>query len=298
MTGRSVVEVTAVVVTYRRPDQLPKTIRSLLSQSLAPQAIVVCDDASRDETRAVVERLIAERSHEGDPGEGPTLEYVEQASNVGVAENTNTGVAKATTALVANAHDADEYHEDYLLELAGTVAADPTAAFAFCAYDDHSVGTRPQVMRFAEGDIRLPPGSLLDAWLRRPLLGFPVWGTTVFRRDAVMAAGGFDRQYGPLADVDMWLKLNDEYAVHYVDEMLCRLPPRHAVPRNFTLSGQKETLLIARIGLAAIRRAPRRRVRRLVRLVRGLACRVFYGAGMWGLHRVPPLRPRSSDDLR
>jgi hypothetical protein len=77
------------------------------------------------------------------------------------------------------------------------------------------------------------PGSALieQIFFRRWRFDSPVWGTVMARRSAYFAVGLFDRRFGFLADVDMWLRLAERFDVAYVCEPLITLPAREAVPR-------------------------------------------------------------------
>ena len=52
--------VSLIITTYNRPDALEAVLRSVLAQRVLPQEVIVADDGSRDDTRAVVERYRAQ----------------------------------------------------------------------------------------------------------------------------------------------------------------------------------------------------------------------------------------------
>jgi glycosyltransferase involved in cell wall biosynthesis len=49
--------VSLIISTYNRPDALRLVLESVRRQTLTPMDVVVCDDGSRDDTRALVEKL-------------------------------------------------------------------------------------------------------------------------------------------------------------------------------------------------------------------------------------------------
>jgi hypothetical protein len=53
----------------------------------------------------------------------------------------------------------------------------------------------------------------------------PVWGTVMARRKAYQAMGLFRPEFSFFSDVEMWMRLNLEYAVAYVPEPLIRIIP-------------------------------------------------------------------------
>ena len=74
--------VSVIVPTYNRASILERAIRSALSQTYENLEVVVVDDGSSDDTRAVVERM------------GPRVRYVYQM-NAGVAAARNTAMRHA-----------------------------------------------------------------------------------------------------------------------------------------------------------------------------------------------------------
>jgi hypothetical protein len=77
------------------------------------------------------------------------------------------------------------------------------------------------------------PGSMLleDMYFRHWRFDSPVWGTVMARRSAYLEAGLFDPRFGFVADVDMWLRLAENYDVAYIAEPLIGLASRETVPR-------------------------------------------------------------------
>jgi hypothetical protein len=74
-----------------------------------------------------------------------------------------------------------------------------------------------------------------------------VWGTVMARRSAYEAVGFFDDRFGFYADVDMWMRLAEHFAVAYVDEPLLTLPSRDAVPRLFSLTPNEQARTLRQI---------------------------------------------------
>jgi hypothetical protein len=67
------------------------------------------------------------------------------------------------------------------------------------------------------------------------------------RRAAYDRVGPFDERFGFYADVDMWMRLAEEFSVAYVDRPLLTLPSRDVVPRLFTLARRDETRTLRRM---------------------------------------------------
>jgi GT2 family glycosyltransferase len=80
--------VSVVIPSYNRAHLIGETIESVLAQTYRPVEIIVVDDGSRDDTRAVVQRY------------GPEVRYLYQ-SNAGVSAARNTGLAAARGEFIA-----------------------------------------------------------------------------------------------------------------------------------------------------------------------------------------------------
>ena len=118
--------VSILIPTYKRADYLREAIRSAQAQTYAAIEILVLDDASPDETPAVVAEFAGE----------PRLRYIRHPQNVGIAENWRRGIAAATGDYFCLLHDDDALEPDFVARLAEPLHNDPTLVVAFC---DHWV---------------------------------------------------------------------------------------------------------------------------------------------------------------
>lgn len=110
--------VSVVMATYRRPQLVAASVRSLVQQTQPPAEIIVVDDCSGDETLDV----LAELQHEV-----PQLVVVAMPENRGVAVALNRGMSMATGDYVAIADDDDVFSPRRLelsVELAERTDAD------------------------------------------------------------------------------------------------------------------------------------------------------------------------------
>ncbi|MBL6933874.1 MAG: glycosyltransferase family 2 protein, partial [Alphaproteobacteria bacterium] len=111
-----------VVANYNQAPYLPGTFEELESQSIRPMEVIVVDDASTDDSRAVVEDFAAGHSY---------VRLVRQAENLGVNATFNRGLKEAKGDYVyffaADDHVTPDFVESYL----STLARHPRAAFCF-----------------------------------------------------------------------------------------------------------------------------------------------------------------------
>src|SRR5690349_22831899 len=78
--------VTVVIPTYNRARFLPGAIDSVLAQTFGDFRLLVADNASTDETEAIVARY-----------EDPRIDYVRRDENLGITANHNLALRDVST---------------------------------------------------------------------------------------------------------------------------------------------------------------------------------------------------------
>ena len=89
--------ITAIIPTYRRPGLLQRAIHSVLAQNYGQLQVIVYDNASDDDTAAVVAALARE---------DPRVEYYCQPENVGPVANFAYGMEQVETPYFSMLSDA------------------------------------------------------------------------------------------------------------------------------------------------------------------------------------------------
>ena len=180
---------------------LPGCLRSLRAQSLAPDELIVVDNGSADDSLAWL------------ASEHPDTQVIAVGYNSGFAAAVNRGIDAARGELVALINTDVELAPDWLRRMVAAVSAQPRAASVACKmvsladpatlYDAGDIlrrdGACEQRGRFERDDGRFnEPGELFGACA----------GAALYRRDAMLAVGGFDERYfAYLEDVDLALRL-------------------------------------------------------------------------------------------
>ena len=144
------IPVSVVVPTHNSAATIGRALRSAASQSARPCEIVVVDDASSDDTVAVVAGLA---------GELPVpVRTIALPENLGPGTARNTGWDAATGDWVAFLDHDDAWHPEKLSVQHALMAAEPSLAMsghlhAFRSGDDWArVPARPSVVRFGLRD--------------------------------------------------------------------------------------------------------------------------------------------------
>ena len=135
--------VSVVIPAYNRARRLPAAIDSVLRQGVADVEVIVVDDGSQDDTRAVVARY------------GDRVRYIHQ-SNAGVGSARNTGLRHATGEFIAFL-DSDDRWLDFKLSLQlALFAARPDVGLIFSDF----------VIERADGRLQIRGA---ERWAGRPL---------------------------------------------------------------------------------------------------------------------------------
>lgn len=201
---------------YNGARWLPGVLASVARQTPAPAEVVVVDDGSTDGSVA----LLAERF--------PDVRVLALPGNGGFARTANAGIAAVRTEAVALVNTDVVLAPDWIERAAGALAPGVAAvATKMVDLDDPALlydagdvlrrdGVCEQRGRFERDAGRYDePGEVFSACA----------GAALYRRAAVLAAGGFEERFGTyLEDVDLGLRLR-------LAGWTCRWEPR-AVARH------------------------------------------------------------------
>jgi GT2 family glycosyltransferase len=190
-----------VIPNWNGAEWLPGCLDSLATQTLAPPEVVVVDNGSTDGSL----ELLAARA--------PFVRTVGLGRNMGFAFAANRGVEAVRSELVALVNTDVLLEPRWLERLTEALSAHPEAASVASKMVDMSDpgvlydtgdflrrdGASEQRGRFERDDGRFDgPGEVFSACA----------GAALYRRDAVLAEGGFDERYfAYLEDVDLGLRL-------------------------------------------------------------------------------------------
>lgn len=236
--------VSVLIGAYNNAATLEEAMRSILDQTVRDLELIVVDDGSADDSRAVALGV-----------DDPRVRVIGLDENVGIARSLNRGLQEARAPVVA-VQDADDWSAPERLERQLAVLdARPEVAV---------VGSR---MREVDGTLQeRRPRTLFRAGdVNDVLLRFnPIPNTSAaFRRDVALRLGGYDSRYRYAMEYDLWLRIADRHVVHALDEPLST---RRMTATNVASRAQRAQQVEAvRIVAATLRR------RRTLRGAAGLA---------------------------
>jgi glycosyltransferase involved in cell wall biosynthesis len=206
--------VSVLIGAWNNAPTLPRAIESILEQTIEDLELIVVDDGSTDETPEVVRGY-----------RDPRLRRL-GLEHQGIARSLNRGLEEARASAVAF-QDADDWSLPSRLERQlAALERSPQAAVVGCWMDEVDEAgrmLRPRQPRRS--------GSVRGALLRYN----PIPGTSsMVRRDAALAVGGFDPSFRYAADYDLWSRLGADYDVICLPEVLAvrRMSARQAGSRH------------------------------------------------------------------
>lgn len=195
--------VSVVMPAYNQSGFLRQAIASALAQTFTDLEVLVVDDGSTDDTRAVCESF-------GDPR--LRYRYQENDGTWGLGAR-NRAMMEARGEWIALLDQDDVWAPDKLARQLEAAARDPTIGLVFCLarfIDGEGRCTGEQRLDVPEGDAY--PKLLLQNWYYA--------STGMFRR-GLLAIGGFPAHGAGAGDYQLWLALARHTRVAVVREFLC-----------------------------------------------------------------------------
>lgn len=172
--------VSAIIPTYRRPDVVHRSVRSVFAQTYRPLECVVIDDGSGDETMQVLESFAPEAQAAG-------VDFIFQTKeNAGAGAARTRGMELAKGEFFAFLDDDDEWLPEKTALQMASFNENPEAGASFTRYFHGQISTTPK-----------PKDSRLqDGWCFETLCN----GGTGVHQQCFMIRRSLFEQAGPYAD--------------------------------------------------------------------------------------------------
>lgn len=208
--------VSVMISTHNRVDYLREAVGSVLAQTFTDFELIVCDDASSDETPLLCREL------EQQDGRVRTLRHEQ---NVGMVENWNSGLQASRGYYFCKLDDDNRYLETFLEKTVKALQETPDAAFAFTdEWFIDAEGKRDSAVTEKSskhyGRTGLPGGRCPDTALLAAQQSSGI-NSSLFVRQALATVGGFRSLGETIGDLDVFLNLaSNGYVACYVPERL------------------------------------------------------------------------------
>lgn len=213
--------VSVCLPTYNYAAFVGRAIESVLAQTYSDFELLVYDDASTDDTEAVVDRFLGDER----------VRFVRHERNQGLFANFNLSAEAARGRYVKYLCADDWLDARFLEDTVSLLDGDPVLVLATTAnwlVDADGLLTGEQYGPFGDAAAidRTVVAAALAEWGN--IVGMPT--NTLIRRDDLIAVGGFEDRFAPAADVHLWLKLLTHGDMGWLRQPRCfvRVHERHS----------------------------------------------------------------------
>lgn len=194
--------ISIIMPCYNALAHLPNSVPSVLAQTIDNWELIAVDDGSQDETRAWL-------CSQTDP-----RIRVSTQPNQGVSSARNTGLRLARGSYIAFLDADDTWAPTFLEKLLTALEKQPSANLAYCGWQNMGLAG-------GRGQPFVPP-DYETSQKRETLFAGCRWPVhaALSRREAVLAAGGFNPALKNAEDYALWLEVAGSAPIVRVPEVL------------------------------------------------------------------------------
>lgn len=187
--------VTVICLCYNHAEYVREAIDSVLKQTHAPVQLIVVDDASTDNSVAIIEEIVKEN---------PVIEFISLKNNIGNCRAFNVGLAKAKGEFLIDLA-ADDLLLPHRIETGVRVLAQTGKEFGVHFSDAELISSSGQLLglhstRFPHASI--PQGDIYKELISRYFICPP---SMMFTRAVMNVLGGYDETLS-YEDFDFWIR--------------------------------------------------------------------------------------------
>ena len=194
--------ISVIIPTYNSCKYLCEAIDSVLKQTCTDYEILVVDDGSTDDTKAVLASMF------------PAVAYY-RVDHKGVSHARNFGISKARGDLIAFLDADDRWLPEKLEKQAAQFGLDETVGLVFTEnYFFHE----QEISKFtANKRSRLMHGNIVRNIF---LKSYVVTSTVMVRKSVFDRVGLFEEELSVAEDDNMWMRIGMKYSIVLLDEKL------------------------------------------------------------------------------
>lgn len=197
-------KISVVVPCYNSERYIRETIDSILSNQSKKISleVIAVNDCSKDNTLNILMEY------------GTAIIIIDKIINEGACRARNDGIMSATGEFIALCDHDDIWEPDKLLFQLDKFS-DPKIGLV-CS-DADSFNERGVITASMSRERPLKRGNVFRELL---YTNFIVQSSAVVRRDVLKEVGFFDEQIFPAEDLDLWLRISQNWHIDYVDKVL------------------------------------------------------------------------------
>jgi alpha-1,3-rhamnosyltransferase len=186
--------ITVLVPSYNHAPFVERTLRSIFAQTLKPEKLIVIDDGSKDESAAVIERVLKDC---------PFQNEFAPRQNRGLCATLNEGLSQAETEFFAYLGSDDIWLPTFLEEQAALLESRPAAVLAFG--HAYLIDAHDNIIDRTDNWTGFADGNMLPLLLKGVIFS----SATVLYRAAALKKYGWNED-ARLEDYELYLKLSSD----------------------------------------------------------------------------------------
>jgi glycosyltransferase involved in cell wall biosynthesis len=231
-----------IIPAYNPGTFLDEAIQSALSQTHDNINIIVVDDNSSEDVESIVKKY-------------SNIKYIRNEKNLGPAASRNVGI-KSSDAPYVSLLDADDIWYNHKLELSlDSFNKNPEIGMTCGNY--HVLLNRRRLSKpFYSRPIKI-------TWEKMMRQNFIASGSTTIKRDVLESIGLFDEELWISEDYDCWIKISENYPIHYIHRPLYKYS---VIPSGNSLTNNSNILKNQDKNILQIRNNSKDRVRKKILL--------------------------------
>jgi glycosyltransferase involved in cell wall biosynthesis len=206
--------VTVIALCYNHQRFLLETLESIRAQTFQDFELIVTDDASRDDSPAMIERWLAEHR--------PDATFIRHTRNAGLCRTLNEVLALARGTYICMIATDDAWHPERLARHVAAFAGQAESValvYSDVAQMDEEGRPLPDNFIAQHRPGFVPPSGRLFSQLADGNF-IPAMAATI-RRSAIAAVGGYDERL-TYEDYDMWLRLTARFDAVFCPGLVAR----------------------------------------------------------------------------
>ncbi|MDY6937093.1 MAG: glycosyltransferase family 2 protein [Cyanobacteriota bacterium] len=206
-------QLTVIIPVYNRSSMLAQALKSLEKQTYQDFKIIVCDDASQENLREVVDRF-----------KSLDIEYHYYSSNVGQFKNFQRGEQLCQTPLMKFLYSDDLLFPSALEKQVSQLNQNSNAAVCLGGYIEFKEDRSQQDVKLKKGFIPyLPKPRRESQWAELEKLNCFFPSAVMYRTDLFRQVGGINTGLQGIADWEIYLALLSRYPSVAVSDPICAM---------------------------------------------------------------------------
>ncbi len=201
--------ISVIIPTFNRAHLLPRAIKSVLDQTYGSFELIVVDDGSQDDTKAVVNAF-----------DDPRVRYIRLDRNSGTSCVPRNVALKAARSKYVAFQDSDDEWSPVKLEKQIKIFEHAPPELGIVYSDMWRVGGTERTYLTAPS-VGKQHGLIFRDALNYALIGIGIV-TTLIRKECFTTAGGFDEALPTFIDAELFIRFAKHFSFHHIPEPLIK----------------------------------------------------------------------------